>query len=165
MQTICAKERFYRYMATMGILLTIAGIIVLLYTLSSVMGLWLSYKVMDAVADDAPLPEALEEVPDHHIELMANFAHGWRRYAWAGSIIALFTTLIALVTSSPLAFWALGSALLIDSLLFLTYDGLKQFVAQTNLQERLIDIAQCLALLAAFALLLWINLRIGDVIQ
>jgi hypothetical protein len=149
----------------MGILLTIAGIIIALYTLSSVLGLWLAYQIMDAVSDGEPVPEALEEAPDHHIELMANYALGWRRHAWAASIVALFTTLIALAMGSPLAFWALGTALIIDSLLFITYDDQKAFLSQTNLQERLIDAAQCLALMAAFALLLWINLRAGHVIN
>jgi ABC-type glycerol-3-phosphate transport system permease component len=149
----------------MGILQTIAGIIVALYTFSSVVGLWLAYQMMDAHADGGDVPEALSEVPIHHIELMTNYAQGWRRYAWSASIVALFTTLIAMVASSPLAFWALGVAILIDLGLFMTYEDLKGFLAQTDLQERLIDAVQSLALLFAFTLLLWIQMRQGQILQ
>lgn len=149
----------------MGLLLTIAGIIVLVYTISSVVGLWLSYQMMDALAEGDGIPEPLQEAPDHHIEMISHYARGWRRHAWAVSIVALFTTLISMVISSPLAFWALGIALFIDSLLFVTYADIKQFIAQTDVQERLLDMCQCIALLAAFALLLWVNLRAGEIIQ
>jgi hypothetical protein len=149
----------------MGILLTIAGIVILLYTFSSVLGLWLSYQVMDALADGEDVPEPLEEVEAHHIELLAHYARGWRRHAWAAVIVALFTTLIAMVSSSPLAFYALGIAIALDCLLFLTYDDLPQFLAQTNLQERLIDAGQALVVLSALALLLWINLRAGEILN
>jgi hypothetical protein len=148
----------------MGFLLTVAGIIVLLYTFSSVMGLWLSYQVMDAMAADEPVPEALEEVAPHHIDLLGHYARGWRRHVWAVSIVALFTTLIALASSSPLAFYALGIALALDSLMFMTYDDLPHYLAQTDLQERLLDTAQAVALLCTFALLLWINLRAGEIL-
>jgi hypothetical protein len=149
----------------MGILLTIAGIVIVLYTFSSVLGLWLSYQVMDALADGEGVPEPLEEVEEHHIELLAHYARGWRRHAWAASIVALFTTLIAMASSSPLAFYALGIAIALDSLLFLTYDDLPNFLGQTNLQERLIDAGQALVILAAFGLLMWINLRAGEILQ
>jgi hypothetical protein len=148
----------------MGILLTIAGIIILIYTISSVVGLWLSYQMMDAIAEGGDIPEALEEAPDHHLDMIAHYARGWRRHAWAASIVGLFTTLIAMTINSPLAFWALGAVMLIDSVLFMTYDDLQDFLAQTTFEERLLDGLQWLSLLAAFALLLWINLRIGDVI-
>jgi hypothetical protein len=148
----------------MGFLLTIAGITILLYTLSSVLGLWLSYQVMDALADNEPVPEALEEAAPHHIELLAHYARGWRRHAWAASIVALLTTLIAMAISSPLAFYALGVAIALDAVLFLTYDDLPHYLAQTNLQERLIDTAQALVLLAALALLMWVNLRAGQIL-
>jgi K+-transporting ATPase A subunit len=149
----------------MGILLTIAGIIIAFYTFSSVVGLWLAYQVMDATADGEGIPEPLEEAPEHHVELMATYAQGWRRYAWSVSIVALFTTLIAMIASSPLAFWALGVAILIDTVMFMSYDRINNFLAKTNLQERLIDAAQSLSLLAAFALLWWINARVGEIIQ
>jgi hypothetical protein len=149
----------------MGILLTIAGIVVLLYTISSVLGLWLSYQVMDAMAEGDDVPEALEEVDNHHIELLGHYARGWRRHAWAASIIALFTTLIAMASSSPLAFYALGIAIALDCLLFLTYEDLQHFLAQTNLQERLLDAAQVLVILSAFTLLMWINLRAGEILN
>jgi hypothetical protein len=148
----------------MGFLLTIAGIIILLYTFSSVIGLWLSYQVMDAMAEDEPVPEALEEVSPHHIELLAHYARGWRRHAWAASIVALFTTLIALASSSPLAFYALGIALMLDTVLFMTYEDLPNFLAHTDLQERLLDAAQAVVLLCTFALLLWINMRAGEIL-
>ena len=143
----------------MGILLTFAGIIIVLYTFSSVVGLWLAAQIMDATADGQGIPEPLAEAPAHHVEMMAQYAMGWRRYAWIVSIIALFTTLIAMATSSPLAFWALGVAILIDVTLFMTYTNINGFLAKTNLQERLVDASQSVALLAAFALLLWINQR------
>ncbi|NJR20639.1 MAG: hypothetical protein HC777_03800 [Hyphomonadaceae bacterium] len=149
----------------MGILLTIAGIIVAIYTVSSVMGLWLSYKMMDALADGEDVPDILDDASPHHIEMISHYARGWRRHAWALSIIALFTTLIAMLIGSPLAFWALGVALMIDSVLFVTFDNIKSFVAQTDVQERLLDTCQCLALLASLALLLWVNLRAGEIIQ
>jgi hypothetical protein len=148
----------------MGILLTIAGIIIALYTLSSVIGLWLAGKIMEAKLEGGIVPDALDEAPEHHIELMTDYAHGWRRYAWSASIIALFTTLIAMFSSSPLAFWALGIAILIDVVLFMTYPGIKKFLAQTDVTERLIDATQSLALLFALALLLWINLRQGQIL-
>jgi hypothetical protein len=148
----------------MGILLTIAGIVIVVYTISSVVGLWLSYQMMDAIAEGGEIPEALEEAPEHHLDMIANYARGWRRHAWALSIIGLFTTLIALAIGSPLAFWALGIVLVIDSLLFVTYEDLRAFLAQISIEEQVLDALQCLALLACFALLLWINLRAGDVI-
>jgi K+-transporting ATPase A subunit len=148
----------------MGILLTIAGIVVLLYTLSSVLGLWLSYQVMDALAEGDALPEPLQEVEPHHVELLANYAQGWRRYLWAVSIVALFTTLIAMISSSPLAFYALGIAIAVDTLLFLTYEDLQHYLDQTNLQERLIDLVQAVFVMGALALLMWINLRAGDIL-
>lgn len=148
----------------MGVLLTIAGIIVAVYTISSVMGLWLSYKMMDAMAEGEAIPEMLDEASPHHIDMISHYARGWRRHAWAVSIIALFTTLIAMMVASPLAFWALGLALAIDSVLFLTFEDVKSFVARSDMQERLLDLCQGLALLAAFALLLWVNLRAGDII-
>jgi hypothetical protein len=149
----------------MGILLTIAGIIIAFYTFSSVVGLWLAYQIMDMAADGEGIPEPLEEAPAHHVELMKNYAQGWRRHAWSVSIVALFTTLIAMFAGSPLAFWALGVAILIDTFMFMSYSGIKSFLAQTNLQERLIDVTQSLALLAALALLWWINARAGEIIQ
>jgi hypothetical protein len=148
----------------MGVLLTIAGIVVLLYTISSVLGLWMSYQVMDAMADGGEVPEPLEEVEDHHLEFLGHYARGWRRHVWAASIIALFTTLISMVTSSPLAFYALGIAIVLDTLLFMTYDDLQSFLAQTNLQERLIDVAQVIVIMAAFALLMWVNMRAGEIL-
>jgi hypothetical protein len=148
----------------MGILLTIAGIIIAFYTFSSVVGLWLAYQIMDAQNEGEAIPEALAEAEVHHIELMANYALGWRRYIWAASIVALFTTLLAMLVQSPLAFWALGLAILIDTGMFLTYRGSKDFMAQTNLQERLLDGAQSIALLAALALLMWVNLRAGEIL-
>ena len=150
---------------TMGIFLTIAGVIIVLYTFSSVVGLWLAHQVMDATSDGQVMPEALGETPDHHLELMANYARGWRHYVWSASIVALFTTLLAMATSSPLAFWALGCAIVLDTLLFMTYPDIKRFLAQTDMQERLIDVTQSMALLAAFTLLLWINLRSGQIID
>jgi hypothetical protein len=148
----------------MGILLTIAGIIVLLYTVSSVLGLWMSYQVMDAMADGEEMPEAFEGVDVHHLELLGHYARGWRRHVWAIAIVALFTTLIAMATSSPLAFYALGIAIGLDTLLFVTYEDLPNFLAQTNLQERLIDAGQALVILAAFALLMWVNMRAGEIL-
>lgn len=149
----------------MGILLTIAGIIIVFYTFSSVVGLWLAYQIMDATSGGEGVPEPLAEAPAHHVELMSNYARGWRRHAWSVSIVALFTTLLAMMASSPLAFWALGVAILIDTILFMSYGGIKAFLVQTNLQERLIDVTQSLALLAALALLCWINARAGEIIQ
>lgn len=160
----CAFVRVIAYMNTMGILLTIAGIIILLYTFSSVVGLWLSYQIMEKIGEGNVIPEALDEAPAHHIELMKSYALGWRRHAWSVSIVALFTTMIALIANSPLAFWALGCAIAIDSILFMTYREIKSFLSQTNVQERLIDAAQSLALLAALALLLWVNMRAGEIL-
>jgi hypothetical protein len=148
----------------MGILLTIAGIVILFYTISSVLGLWLSYQVMDAMADGDELPEALDEVEDHHVQLLGFYARGWRRHVWAVAIVALFTTLIAMATSSPLAFYALGIAIGLDSILFLTYNDLPNYLAQTSLQERLLDAAQAMFVLGAFALLLWVNMRAGEIL-
>jgi hypothetical protein len=153
------------YIEHMGILLTIAGIVIALYTFSSVIGLWMSYKVMDSLGDGDGIPEILAEAEPHHIELMGDYAHGWRRHAWAISIIALFTTLLSMLTQSQLAFWALGIAIMIDVGLFLSYPKLKAFLAQTGLQERLLDGAQCAALLAAFTLLFWVHQRAGVIIQ
>jgi hypothetical protein len=149
----------------MGILLVIAAILIALYTVSSVVGLWLSSKIMNAVAVGDAMPAGLEEAPAHHIDLMSNYGLGWRRNAWVAAIVALFTTLIAMLANSPLAFWALGIAILIDLVLFLTYKDIKGFLAQTTLQERLIDAAQSLALLGVLGLLLWVHLRAGEIIN
>jgi hypothetical protein len=148
----------------MGILLTIAGIIIALYTISSVVGLWMSHQIMEAQAEGEAIPEMLEDAEDHHIELMAGYAQGWRRHVWAGSIVALFTTLLAMLMGSPLAFWAFGAAIIVDAGLFLSYRGIKNFLDQTSLQERLLDAVQSGALFAAFALLFWVNQRAGAII-
>jgi hypothetical protein len=148
----------------MGILLTAAGIVILLYTFSSVVGLWLSYQIMDAQAGGEAIPELLEDADDHHIELMASYALRWRRHAWAAAIVALFTTLLALLSQSQLAFWAFGIALIIDVGLFLSYSGLKGFLDRTSLSERLVDSAQSVALLGTFALLFWVHQRAGQIL-
>ncbi|MEN9856189.1 MAG: hypothetical protein RLZZ157_1315, partial [Pseudomonadota bacterium] len=101
----------------MDLLLAIAGITIGFYTATSALGLWLAQQVMDAVAEGGSFPEALEEAPDHHIELMATYALGWRRTAWRASVFALITSLIALIAGSPLAYWALGMAIGLDVIL------------------------------------------------
>jgi hypothetical protein len=164
LRQICAFWRVTDYISHMGILLTIAGLVIALYTFSSVVGLWLAYQVMDAAEQGEAIPEALAEADDHHIELMARYALGWRRHVWAGSIVALFTTLLAMLIQSHLAFWALGVAIAIDTALFLTYSGNEEFLVQSSLQERILDGVQSMALLAAFALLLWVNLRAGEIL-
>jgi hypothetical protein len=145
----------------MGILLIIAGLIVAVYTLSSVTGLWMSYKVMQAKATGQGLPEALQEIPDHHVVLLGNYAQGWRKHFWSASIIALFTVLLAMVAGSALAYWAMGVALIIDAVLYMTYSGMKTFIAQSNVQERWVDAIQCCALLAVFSLFFWVYMRPG----
>lgn len=149
----------------MGILLTIAGIIIGLYTLSSVIGLWLACQIMEAVEEGEPLSDALDEAPAHHIELMTQYAQGWRRYAWSVSIFALLAALISLSLGRSWAFWALGLAIFIDMGMFMTFPGIKTFLSQTNLQERLIDAAQSVVLLLVLALLAWINLRAGQILR
>ncbi len=149
----------------MGILLTIAGIIIVLYTLSSIIALWLAVQVMEATDNGQDIPEGLEEVPPRQIELMSNYAKGWRRHVWAASIVALFTTLLAMLANSPLAFWALGTSMLLEVTLFMTYPDIKGLLAKADFQERLVEAIQSIALLAAFSLLLWYNLRIGHIIK
>jgi hypothetical protein len=141
----------------MDILLILAGTVIAFYTLSSIAGFWLSQQIMEAQAQGIAIPEALAEAEDHHIELMATYALGWRRQAWTASIIALMTTLLAMIAQSQLAFWALGFAIGIDALLFLTYSGQRGFLAQMSMQERLIDSAQSFVLLATFALLFFVH--------
>jgi hypothetical protein len=141
----------------MDILLILAGTIIAFYTLSSVAGFWLSQQIMEAQTQGMAIPEALAEAEDHHIELMATYALGWRRHAWTASIIALMTTLLAMLTQSQLAFWALGAAIGIDALLFGTYRGQRAFLAHMSAQERLLDSAQSLVLLATFAVLFFVH--------
>jgi hypothetical protein len=139
-------------------MLTLAGIIVFLYAVSSILGLWLSTQVTKVLEGEGPIPEALSETPQHHLDLMANYAMGWRALAWRASIAALITSLVALTFSSSLAFWALGVALAIDCILFMTCRDIGLILEQTTAVERLVDAAQCVALLASFTLFFWLTL-------
>lgn len=140
-------------------MLTLAGIIIFLYAVSSILGLWLASQVTKVLEGDGPMPEVFAETPRHHLELMANYAMGSRALAWRVSIGALVTTLVALAFSSALAFWALGFALAIDCLLFMTCRDIKPILSQTTQTERLVDAAQCLALLASLTLFLIMTLN------
>jgi len=139
-------------------MLTLAGIIVFLYAVSSILGLWIATQVSRVLEGEGPMPEALAETPQHHLDLMANYAMGWRASAWRASIAALITSLVALAFSSSLAFWALGLALAIDCILFMTCRDIRLILYQTSRMERLVDAAQCVALLASFTLLFWLTL-------
>jgi len=44
-------------------MLTLAGIIVFLYAVSSILGLWLSSQVTKVLEGEGPIPEALAETP------------------------------------------------------------------------------------------------------
>ncbi|MFN9611317.1 MAG: hypothetical protein ACK569_02390, partial [Hyphomonadaceae bacterium] len=66
-------------------MLTLAGIIVFLYAVSSILGLWLASQVTKMLEGEGPIPEALAETPQHHLDLMANYAMGWRASAWRTS--------------------------------------------------------------------------------
>ncbi|MFN5270408.1 MAG: hypothetical protein ACK5XZ_03280 [Hyphomonadaceae bacterium] len=139
-------------------MLTLAGIIVFLYAVSSILGLWLASQVTKMLEGEGPIPEALAETPQHHLDLMANYAMGWRASAWRTSIGALVTSLVALAFSSSLAFWALGLALAIDCILFMTCRDIRLILYKTTAMERLVDAAQCVALLASFTLFFWLTL-------
>ena len=97
-------------------MLTLAGIIVFLYAVSSILGLWLSSQVTKVLEGEGEVPEALAETPQHHLDLMANYSMGWRAAAWRISIAALVTSLVALAFSSSLAFWALGVSLALKNI-------------------------------------------------
>ena len=139
-------------------MLTLAGIIVFLYAVSSILGLWLSSQVTKVLEGEGEIPEALAETPQHHLDLMANYSMGWRTAAWRTSIAALVTSLVALAFSSSLAFWALGVALAIDCVLFMTCRDIRLILDKTSSMERLVDAAQCVALLASFTLFFWLTL-------
>jgi hypothetical protein len=139
----------------MGLLITAAGLIVLLYTASSVLGLWLAGKAAAARGYGAPLEPPLSEAPPHHVALLSDYATGVRGTLWRISIVCLVVTLVSMVFGSPLTPYAFGIALIIDSYLFLSYPRRVDFVAATTSQERLIDAAQCSGLLIAFAILFW----------
>jgi hypothetical protein len=139
-------------------MLTLAGIIVFLYAVSSIVGLWLSSHITKVLQGEGPIPEALSQSPQHHLDLMANYAMGWRALAWRTSIAALVTSLVAVLFSSSLAFWALGLALAIDCILFITCRDIRRILEQTTALERLVDAAQCVALLASFTLFFWLTL-------
>jgi len=139
-------------------MLTLAGIIVFLYAVSSILGLWLSSQVTKVLEGEGEIPEALAETPQHHLDLMANYSMGWRAAAWRTSIGALVTSLVALAFSSSLAFWALGVALAIDCVLFMTCRDIRLILYKTSATERLVDAAQCVALLASFTLFFWLTL-------
>jgi hypothetical protein len=136
---------------------TLAGIVVFLYAVSSILGLWLSAYVQDALANGRPLPEPLHDTPKHHLDLMMNYGSGLRSVAWRISIAALVTCLIALAFSNALAFWALGIALGIDALLFITCKNIGPIMTQTSPNERLFDVLQGVALLVCFTLLFWLT--------
>jgi hypothetical protein len=139
-------------------MLTLAGIVVFLYAVSSILGLWLATQVAKVLEGEGQIPESLAETPQHHLDLMANYALGWRAGAWRTSIACLVTSLVALAFSSALAFWALGLAIAIDCLLFMTCRDIRLFLSQTTATERLVDAAQCVALLASFTALFWLTL-------
>jgi hypothetical protein len=143
----------------MGLLLTLSGLIVGLYALSSALGLWLAHAVMKSRRESAALPEYLHDMPPHHVNLLADYADGLRGQAWLGSVILLFACLASLAIGSPLSFWALGLTLLIDTWLFLSYPAMRRFIDHSSPLERLLDLAQSGALVAALGVLGWVAAR------
>ena len=145
----------------MGILVTLAGLIVLAYTISSAGGLWMSRYLNGVIDRGDDLPESMSDIPTHHLELMVHYSAGIRIYIWALSVGLLVLTLLALIGGSALAFWTLGFAVIIDVLLFMTCTDIYKIVEESSPLERLLDMGQCLALLASLAILMWVSMRIS----
>lgn len=139
----------------MGLLVTLAGLIILAYTVSSALALWLAGKASAARAQGVAVEPPLSEAPSHHIALLSDYTSGRRGAMWTVSVACLLATLAGMAFSSPVTPYVLGVALIIDSALFLTYENRAVYVAATSAQERLIDALQCCALLGAFAILFW----------
>jgi hypothetical protein len=139
----------------MGILVTLAGLIALAYTVSSGLGLFLARQAAIAAEAGVEPRGVLAEAPPHHRALLAAYAVGPRLLAWRASFACMMVTLVSLAMGTALTPYAFGMALIIDCVLFLTFKGRHAYLAAASASERLIDAAQCVALLFAFTVLAW----------
>lgn len=139
----------------MGILSLLGGLVIAAYAGFSAIALWLAARLRDP--QGAAMAERMQAdgVPQHHIDLLVNFSSGYRIHAWAMSVGGLFLAVIALVLGHSSAVYWYGSALIIDCLLFMTCPDRKRLLARISPAEQVVDVAQTLALLAAFMILAW----------
>lgn len=139
----------------MGLLVTLSGLVIALYAAFSALGLWLARRIERARDGGEDVAELVEGMPAHHVELLSTYAVGARGRLWMVSVAAAAGSVLSLAAGSTLAVYLFGIALGLDSWLFSTWRERAAFLAKATPAERLADIAQCLALLAAFCVLAW----------
>ena len=139
-------------------LVLISGIVVAVYTLLSAAALWLSARVRRMVKAGQEATAVLPDMKPHQIAMLADYSAGWRGRVWELSLILMMACLLAMLSGAEAeaaAAWFLALGLLADTLLFLGWQGRDAWIAKASPLERLADAGQCLALLAALAVLTW----------
>ncbi|MCU0881454.1 MAG: hypothetical protein MUF14_02170 [Hyphomonadaceae bacterium] len=139
----------------MGILFLLSGLVIAAYAGFSGIAWWLAARLHGT--DGAAMASQMEQdgVPAHHLDMLVNFSTGWRLHAWAASVAGMLLAVIALVLGQPSAVYWFGGALIIDCLLFMTCPDRKRLLERISPTEQVVDVAQTLALLAAFMVLAW----------
>jgi hypothetical protein len=139
-------------------LVLISGIVVAVYTLLSAAALWLSARVRRMVKAGQEATAVLPDMKPHQVAMLADYSAGWRGRVWELSLILMMACLLAMLSGAEAeaaAAWFLALGLLADTLLFLGWQGRDAWIAKASPLERLADAGQCLALLAALAVLTW----------
>ena len=139
-------------------LVLISGIVVAVYTLLSAAALWLSARVRRMVKAGREASSVLPDMKPHQVAMLADYSAGWRGRVWELSLILMLASVLALLSGAEAeaaAAWFLALGLLADTLLFLGWQGRDGWIARASPLERLADAGQCLALLAALAVLTW----------
>ena len=150
----------------MGVLIGIAGLIVVLYTIYNGLGLWVAQHIAAIEKGEEPMVDddglsIYDQLPPTHIEIMKYYSAGYKGIAWRISFLCLIGAVIALIAQSPLAIYLYGLTLGLDCLLFITYDKKAEFLQNTSEAERLFDVFQYSLLLAAFMVLVWQHLALS----
>lgn len=139
-------------------LVLISGIVVAVYTLLSAAALWLSGRVRRVVKAGQEAATVVPDMKPHQVAMLADYSAGWRGRVWELSLVLMLACVLALLSGAQAeraAAWFLALGLLADTLLFLAWQGRDAWIARASPIERLADGGQCLALLAALAVLTW----------
>jgi hypothetical protein len=139
----------------MGILYVVSGLVIAAYAVFSSLAIWLAAQLRGPDGADMAAEMQEDGVPEHHLMMLHNYAHGYRLHIWIASVVALVLSLVALMLGNSTAAYWFGIALMIDSWLFMTCTEKDRLLANMSPTEQLVDVAQTLALLAAFMVLAW----------
>jgi MFS family permease len=151
----CEAKAIAGAIRRVGILVLLSGLVIGAYAAVSAIAIWLAEQLRGPNGAEMATRMEADGMPSHHMELLSHYAEGYRLRAWQASVVMLGLALIALIFGyGSAAFW-FGLALIIDCVLFMTCRNRKQLLAQLSPTEQVVDVAQTLALLAAFIVLAW----------